>query len=301
MVDRKAPFPGECEAVLPGIRKILAPNPSPLTQNGTNTYILGSGDVAVIDPGPAIPTHLDAIMAALAPGERVSHIVVTHAHLDHSGLASLLAKVSGAPVFGFGTAISGRSDTMIRLANSGAISGGEGLDHDFNPDVTLAHGARLAADSWALEAIHTPGHLGGHLCYASGNILFSGDHVMGWSTSLVSPPDGDMTQYMASIARLAKRSWTVMLPGHGDPIHSPAQRIHDLIAHRRAREAAILDALRSGIHEIDALTRQVYADLADILVPAAQRNVLAHLIDLEARNLVYATTDPSQTVVYAPR
>ena len=301
MTDRQADPYGECVTLSPGIRRILAPNPSPMTQNGTNTYILGTGDVAVIDPGPAIATHLDAIMAALSAGERISHILVTHAHLDHSGLARGLADVSGAPVFAYGGALSGRSAAMTRLAALGLVGGGEGLDLAFAPDVILTDSARVKGDGWAVDVVHTPGHLGGHLCFASENVLFSGDHVMGWSTSLVSPPDGDMTDYMASLDLLAQRRWDSFLPAHGDPVADPSQRINDLIAHRRSREAALLRALGAGALDIGTLTRRLYADLAEGLLPAAQRNVFAHLIDLETRNLVRATPGVRETAIFTCR
>ena len=276
----------------PKIRSVLAPNPSPMTQNGTNTYILGFGRVGVIDPGPAIAAHHVAIMATLLPGESISHIFVTHAHLDHSGLAARLSQVTGAQVHAFGAADTGRSATMQRYAARMDIGGGEGLDHAFRPDVILADGDHVVGDSWEVEAIHTPGHMGNHLCYAAGDTLFSGDHVMGWSTSLISPPDGDMADYMGSLQKLAVRQWALFLPGHGAAVTNPAQRLIDLITHRRAREAAILAALGDSRGEggsrtdITRLTKMVYPDLSAVLTPAARRNVLAHLIDLEGRNLI---------------
>lgn len=301
MTDEGAPEPGKCVVLQAGIRRILAPNPSMMTKDGTNTYIFGTGEVAIIDPGPPIGAHLDAILAGLAQGERVSHIFVTHAHLDHSGLAPKLARATGAAVHAFGTALSGRSAVMTRLASQTTTNGGEGLDHGFVPDHCLVHGAVIAADSWALEAIHTPGHLGGHVSFASDAVLFSGDHVMGWSTSLISPPDGDMTDYLASLAILARRRWDTMLPAHGDPVTNPAQRIADLIAHRQDREAAIMAAMRAGAQNIAALTSAVYRDLAPTLVPAARRNMLAHLIDLEQRNLVQATPFAGENATFTPR
>lgn len=274
------------------IRSVLAPNPSMMTQKGTNTYILGAGKVAVIDPGPALATHKRALMAALSAHETVSHIFVTHTHLDHSGLAADLARSTGAKVHAFGTALAGRSATMQHLALGMDIGGGEGLDHTFKPDKILADGDRVAAESWQIEAIHTPGHLGNHLCFAAGDTLLSGDHVMGWSTSLISPPDGDMTDYMASLQKLAARPWAMFLPGHGPAVTDPAGRLADLIRHRRLREAALLDTLGKGPSNIDKMTAAVYPDLAPALIPAARRNVLAHLIDLESRNLITAHPAP---------
>lgn len=270
------------------IRCILAPNPSMMTQNGTNTYLLGSGKVAVIDPGPAIESHGKAILAALLPTETISHIFVTHSHLDHSGLARGLANCTGAPIHGFGDAKAGRSDAMQDLALQMAIGGGEGVDHDFLPDICLGDGDQVSDADWSIAALHTPGHFGNHLCFASGDVLFSGDHVMGWSTSLISPPDGDMTDYMASLRKLALREWDRFLPGHGSPVMDPALRLADLIVHRERREAALLSAVGAGVTNIEGLTRAVYPDLAANLIRAAERNILAHLIDLQGRNEIIA-------------
>jgi glyoxylase-like metal-dependent hydrolase (beta-lactamase superfamily II) len=274
----------------PPIRCLLAPNPSALTGAGTNTWLVGSTGLAVIDPGPDDPVHLAAILAAVGTGQRIERIIVTHAHLDHSALAPRLAARTGAPVHAFGTATSGRSDVMARLAPT-LPDHGEGLDQAFSPDVTLADGETVAGPDWSLRAIHTPGHLGGHLCLALGDALFSGDHVMGWSTSVVSPPDGDMGAYMASLHRLTDRSWTRFLPGHGATITEPDQRLAKLIAHRKGREAQILAALAEGPARISDLTSRIYTDIPAHLHAAAARNVLAHLIDLAVRNRVTAAPD----------
>lgn len=285
----------------PGLRRVVAPNPSPLTHRGTNTWILGQGRVAVIDPGPAIPAHLAAILAALAPGEVVSHILVTHAHADHSPLARDLSAATGAPVLGFGPALAGRSAVMQRLASAGLAGGGEGLDAGFVPDAVLTDGALVAGDGWQVQAIHTPGHFAGHMSFAWGDRLFSGDLVMGWSTSLVSPPDGDMGDYMASLARLSARPWRRFYPGHGDAVTDPAARLADLIAHRRAREAAILAALSDGPLHLAPLTRRVYADTPAALHPAAARNAFAHLIDLATRGRVTAEPALSPDALFTGR
>jgi glyoxylase-like metal-dependent hydrolase (beta-lactamase superfamily II) len=287
------------EEALPRIRCVLAPNSSMMTQTGTNTYIVGSGRVAVIDPGPAIAAHQAAILAALSPGESISNIFVTHAHLDHSGLAASLASATDAAIYGFGPAGAGRSVTMRRLADKLPISGSEGVDHGFQPDISMADGDYVDGENWRLTALHTPGHMGNHLCFAVEDLLFSGDHVMGWSTSLVSPPDGDMTDYMASLAKLQARQWRRFLPGHGDPIRNPERRLIDLLAHRHAREAALLVALADGATDIATLTSVVYPDLAVPLIPAAYRNILAHLIDLEGRNLIRATPYPLPDAMFA--
>ncbi len=285
----ESPGPGRPE---PGLRLLRAPNPGPMTHTGTNTYILGEGRVAVIDPGPALPAHLAAILAALAPGETVSHILVTHSHADHSPLARPLAEATGAPVLAFGDAAAGRSARMAGLALEAALGGGEGIDAAFLPDLTLADGALVEGAGWTLRAIHTPGHIGNHLCLAWGDRVFSGDHVMGWATSLVSPPDGDMGAYMQSLDRLAAERAARLYPGHGDPVADPAARIAALAAHRREREAQILSTLAAGPADAPALAARIYQDTPSALLPAATRNVLAHLVDLMDRNLVLSDSPP---------
>ncbi len=271
----------------PPVRLLRAPNPSPLTGSGTNTWLVGATDLAVIDPGPDDPAHLAAILAAVRPGQRISHVIVTHAHRDHSALAPRLAAASGAPTFAFGGATDGRSEVMSRLAET-LPTQGEGLDTGFVPDNRLTDGATLTGPDWTLSALHTPGHLGGHLCLALGSQLFSGDHVMGWSTSIVSPPDGDMGAYMSSLDRVRGGNWSRFLPGHGDPVEDPARRVEELVAHRRQRESQILQGLAEGPMRIPPLTARIYQDIPGHLLPAAERNVLAHLIDLATRNLVSA-------------
>lgn len=280
------------------IRRVLAANPSPMTGSGTNTWVVGQGDVAVIDPGPDLDSHLSAILAALAPDERVSHIIVTHAHADHSALAPRLARATGAPVLGFGAADAGRSPAMQALAASGLAGGGEGVDAGFAPDVRLADGDTVAGGTWRLQVLHTPGHFAGHLSLALDDVLFSGDHVMGWAPSLISPPDGDMGAYMASLARLQQRRWSRFLPGHGDAVETPEARLAALVAHRRGREAAILAALSGAALSLPDLVARVYADTPRALHPAAARNALAHLADLAARGLVTAVPQLSPAAIF---
>ena len=280
------------------VRSVLAPNPSVMTGAGTNTYILGEGRVAVIDPGPAIDNHLEAILAALHPHESISHIFVTHAHLDHSALAAALSRVTNALIHAFGSAMTGRSTRMQTLASRLKIGGGEGVDHAFCPDICLPDGATVYGETWRVEAMHTPGHMGNHLCFAAQDTLFSGDHVMGWSSTLISPPDGDKADYMASLQKLATRKWHRFLPGHGNAIEDPAQRLADLAAHRIGRDAALMAALGQGASGIAQLARVVYVDLDLALLPAAHRNVLAHLIDLEARKLITASPYPNFDAVF---
>lgn len=282
----------------PPIRQILAPNPSPLTGRGTNTWIVGATDLAVIDPGPDLASHLAAILEAVGPGQRIAHIIVTHPHLDHSALAPRLATLTGAPVHAFGSATDGRSPVMTAFAAT-LTGSGEGLDHAFRQDRVLADGDSVTGSDWSLAAIHTPGHLGSHLCLALGDTLFSGDHVMGWSTTVVSPPDGDMAAYMQSLSRLAAGRWSRFLPGHGDPVADPAARLAELTAHRRQRETQILRALEAGPAATAQLTERIYTEIPRHLLPAAQRNVLAHLIDLWSRNLVAASPDLSPDAEFA--
>ena len=284
--DNFDPEIGLAETLEPGLRRIVAPNPSPMTYRGTNTYLLGETDVAVIDPGPDSPAHLEAILAAIQPGQRISHIIVTHTHLDHSPLARPLAARTGAEVWAFGNATAGRSPVMQGLAEAGLMGGGEGVDHGFRPDHSLADGDMLEGNGWALEVLHTPGHIGNHLCLAWGDACLTADHVMGWATSLVSPPDGDLTDFMASCEKLGARNWRVFYPGHGAPVSDPNARLDWLVAHRRAREASILKALNAGPATAEDLARVIYTETPAALLGAATRNVLAHLVDLTGRGRV---------------
>ncbi|SHE42674.1 Glyoxylase, beta-lactamase superfamily II [Ruegeria intermedia] len=284
--DEFDPQPGLPVQLQPGLRRILAPNPSPMTHRGTNTYLLGSRDVAVIDPGPLDDSHLRAILDALAPDQRISHIIVTHSHLDHSPLAAPLAKRTGAPILAFGGPEAGRSTVMARLAAQGMAGGGEGIDAAFRPDIELADQDRIEGDGWALEVIHTPGHLGNHIALGWNDVCFTADHVMGWASSLVSPPDGDLTDFMASCHKLRARSWSVFHAGHGAPITDPACRLDWLIGHRQAREAQILDTLSQAPGTARDLARRIYSDTPSALLPAAERNVFAHLVDLTGKQRV---------------
>ncbi len=287
------PLPGQVAVLTPGLRRILAPNPSPMTYRGTNTYLLGDEDIAVIDPGPLSDAHMQAIVDALKPGQRISHIFVTHTHLDHSPLAAPLASRTGAPVLAFGGPQAGRSEVMTELAQNGLAGGGEGIDADFRPDIELEDGERVAAEGWQLEVIHTPGHLGNHIALAWGDVCFTADHVMGWASSLVSPPDGDLTDFMAACRRLRAREWSVFHPGHGAPITNPAKRLDWLIDHRLQRESQILDALENGPETAQQLAQRIYIETPAALLPAAERNVFAHLVDLTGRSRVAPLGDLS--------
>lgn len=269
----------------PGLRRVLAPNPSPMTFRGTNTYLLGRTEIAVIDPGPDDPAHLEAILGALTRGQRITAILVTHSHLDHSPLARPLAQATGAPVLAAGPSDWGRRPAMQALAEAGVVGGGEGVDLAFRPDRRIGEGDTVSGDGWTVEVMHTPGHMANHLAFAWNRALFSGDLVMGWATSLISPPDGDLTAFMTSVARLGARGDRVHYPGHGDPVADPAARCAELLAHRRTREAQIREAL-AGLEAASAaeLAARIYTDVPRALLPAAERNVLAHLIDLAERN-----------------
>ncbi len=272
------------EEIESGIRRIRAGNAGPLTGTGTNSYLIEAGGaLSVIDPGPEDPAHLAALIAAIG-GRPLARILVTHAHRDHSPLARPLAEATGAPVLAFGPATAGRSAVMQELARSGLTGGGEGVDSDFRPDRALNDGDRAGP----FEVIHTPGHMGGHICLALGEVIFTGDHVMDWATTLVSPPEGDLTDFMASCAGLRTRPARVFYPGHGEPVLDPAGRIDWIVAHRRERETQIRAALRAGGGTVAEMTREIYTDVAPHLWPAAERNVFAHLIDLCQRQLAHA-------------
>ncbi len=261
-----------------GLARIIAPNPGPFTAGGTNTWLLGRGELCVIDPGPRDSRHLGALLDAIG-GRRVAAIVVTHAHDDHSGLAPSLAGATGAPVLAFGDARAGLREDL------GWAGNGWGVDQDFRPDRTLAHGASIAGDGWRLWALHTPGHMGNHLCLDDGARLWTGDHAMGWATSLVSPPEGDMGDYMNSLRALLALGPRRLLPGHGDPVVDGAARLRNLLAHREAREAEVLRALEAGPTTAEAPAERLYAGLAAPLRRAAGRNVLAHLLALARQGL----------------
>ncbi len=282
-ISPEKPVAGQVQTLAPGIRCILAPNPSPMTYWGTNTYLVGTGSVAVIDPGPALPAHQNAILAALQPGETISHILVTHAHVDHSPLARPLAQATGAPVLAYGDALAGRSDVMRDLVARGLSTGGEGVDRGFAPDITLADNDVVSGQDWSLTALWTPGHMANHLSFDMQGHVFTGDHVMGWASSLVSPPDGDLTEFMATCDRFLARDDHSYYPGHGAVIPDPAARMRWLIDHRLGREANLLAALADHPATIPALTRRLYADTPPALLPAAERNVFAHMIDLVGR------------------
>lgn len=268
---------GRVERLGNRIRRVLAPNPSPFTYTGTQTYIIGAGEVAVIDPGPDLPDHVEALISALA-GERVAAILCTHTHRDHSPASRPLAAATGAPIVGCAPLV---------LEDEGPRAD-ESFDRDYRPDRILADGERIAAQGWTIEAVATPGHTSNHLCLAlvEQGALFTGDHVMGWSTSVVAPPDGDMADYMASLERLLERGDRLYYPAHGPAVEDPHAHVRRLIEHRWRRERQILGHLGIGEGRIAAMVEAMYADIDPRLFPAAGRSVLAHLVDLERRGQV---------------
>jgi glyoxylase-like metal-dependent hydrolase (beta-lactamase superfamily II) len=282
-------IPGVVDDVVPGVRRVLVDNPGPFTFKGTVSYIIGRGRVAIIDPGPVDAAHTAALLDAVR-GETVTHIIVTHTHRDHSPGAAPLRAVTGAPTYGEGPH---RSARPLFTGETKRLDAGG--DADFVPDQRVADGDVIAGDGWALEAIATPGHTANHMAFAlkGTNVLFSGDHVMGWSTSIVAPPDGSMSDYMASLDRLAARAETVYLAGHGDVIRDAPDFVARYIAHRRGREASILHCLGEGEADIPSLVRAIYTGLDPRLVGAAALSTLAHLEDLTARGLVVTNGVPS--------
>lgn len=270
----------------PLVRRLLARNPSPFTFTGTGTFVVGPGGpgsrVAVIDPGPADPAHLDALLAGLA-GETVSHIVVTHTHMDHSPAAPALKAATGAEIVGCAPLV---------LSDDGPRADA-GFDPSYTPDRVLAEGESVSGPGWTLEALATPGHTSNHLCFAlhEEKALFTGDHVMGWSTTVVAPPDGDMAAYMGSLRKLLGRNDAIYHPTHGEPVTDPQRFVRGLITHRKQRETQISKLLGEGPHTIPALVAVMYAQVDPRLHGAAGRSVLAHLIDLAARGIVVADGD----------
>ena len=272
---------GTPQQLEPLVARVLAPNASPYTYTGTQTYLVGTDDLAVIDPGPVDDGHLAALLSALA-GRAVRAIVITHHHRDHSPGAPALQAATGAPIVGA---------APFALSDDGPRADAA-FDAAYAPDRVLAEGEGVGGDGWTVTALATPGHTSNHLAFLlpeaqeGTGALFSGDHVMGWSTSVVSPPDGDMAQYMASLEKLIGRDERVYYPGHGDPIDNPQRLVRGMLGHRKQREGQILRRLREAPRTIPELVATMYAGLDPRLFPAAERSVLAHLIDLRTRALV---------------
>jgi len=274
--------PGRVDEVVPGVRRLLANNPSPFTFKGTLSYIIGKGQVAIVDPGPDDAAHVAALLATVR-GETVRHIFITHTHRDHSPAAARVKAATGAKTYAQGPH---RPARPLNIGEAKRLDAS--ADQDFVPDVTLADGEVVAGPGFSIEAVATPGHTANHMAYAfkEANILFAGDHVMGWSTSIVAPPDGAMSDYMASLEKLARRPEPLYLPGHGDVVKDAPNFVRHYIRHRLGREESILHRLAKGEADIPTLVRAIYIGLDPRLTSAAGLSVLAHLEDLVARGIV---------------
>jgi glyoxylase-like metal-dependent hydrolase (beta-lactamase superfamily II) len=274
--------PGRVDEPMPGVRRLLCNNPSPFTFKGTVSYIVGRGKVAIIDPGPEDPAHSGALLDAVR-GETVTHIFVTHTHRDHSPGVPAIKAATGALVLAEGPH---RAARALHVGDGPRLESSN--DTDFRPDRALADGEVVSGAGWTLEAVTTPGHTANHTAYAfkENNMLFSGDHVMAWSTPVVAPPDGSMGDYMASLQKLSKRSEPIYFPGHGPAVTNAPRFVAAYILHRKAREASILNRLQKGESDIPSLVTGIYANLDPRLLKAAGMSVLAHLEDLVARGAV---------------
>lgn len=278
-------------AVSPLVRRVVADNPSGFTYHGTGTYIVGRGAVAVIDAGPADPRHVAAILAA-TKNETITHQLVTHTHSDHSPAAALLKDATGAKTWAFGPHGSGRAEGDVVVE--------EGGDMAFRPDHKVRHGDVIEGEGWTVDCVFTPGHTSNHMCFAlrEEKALFSGDHVMGWSTTVVSPPDGDMAAYMRSLRMLLERDDALYYPTHGPAITEPATHVRELIAHRENREAQILACVGQGVATIPEMVETMYAAVDRSLHPAARQSVLAHVIHMVETRRLACDGPPSRTSVY---
>ncbi|MBY4592317.1 MULTISPECIES: MBL fold metallo-hydrolase [Rhizobium] len=288
------PAYGQAVPVASGVERVTVNNPGPFTFFGTNSYIVGSSSVAVIDPGPEDEAHFQALMAALA-GRAVTHIFVSHTHRDHSPLARRLQAATGAVTVGQGP------HRPARPLRDGEINPfAESSDLSFVPDITLSDGETLSGDGWALTAVLTPGHTANHAAFAleGQDILFTGDHVMAWSTSIVAPPDGSMADYMASLERLIARDDRLLLPGHGGPVTEPAGFLKALKAHRLGREQAVLARVQAGDTQIAEMVKVIYRDTDPKLHGAAALSVLAHIENLMERGEIAADGPPSLAATY---
>jgi hydroxyacylglutathione hydrolase len=286
--------PGIVEEVAPGVRRIMANNPGPFTFKGTISYIVGKGNVAIFDPGPDDAAHIAALRAAVR-GETVSAIFVTHTHRDHSPAVPAIKAVTGATVYGEGPH---RAARPLHIGEHNPLDAS--ADRDFRPDVALKDGEIVAGEGWTIEAVATPGHTANHMAYAlqEQNLLFAGDHVMAWATSIVAPPDGAMADYMSSLRKLKGRGETLYLPGHGPAIKDAPRFVNSYILHREAREASILHRLAKGETDIPSIVRAIYIGIDPRLTGAAGLSVLAHLEDLVTRGLAETDGTPAIDGVY---
>ncbi len=282
-------IPGHATEVAPGVRAVVANNPGPFTFRGTVSYIIGQGNVAILDPGPDDDAHIAALLDAVR-GEDVTHIFVTHTHRDHSPAVSKIKAATGATVYAEGPH---RLARPLHVGEIGRLDAS--ADLDFRPDFALADGSVVTGNGWTIEALTTPGHTANHMAYAlkEADLIFSGDHVMAWSTSIVAPPDGAMSDYMTSLEKLARRTEPIYLPGHGGAVRDAPRFVQGYIRHRHGREASILRRLEKGAADIPTLVRAIYIGLDPRLVGAATLSVLAHMEDLVARGLVATDGEPS--------
>jgi len=286
--------PGRVRELAPNVRAVVANNPGPFTFKGTMSYIVGRGKVAILDPGPDDDAHIAALLAAVR-GETVTHIFVTHTHRDHSPAVPKVKAATGAKVFAQGPH---RLARPLHIGETRRLDAS--ADMDFRPDVALADGEAVSGDGWTLEAVTTPGHTANHMAFAfkEADLLFAGDHVMGWSTTIVAPPDGAMSDYMASLHKLAARPEPLYLAGHGAPVRDAPRYVRYLIRHRAAREASIRHRLGKGAADIPTVVKAVYIGLDPRLIGAAALSVLAHLEDLVARGVVATDGPPSIAGTY---
>ncbi len=284
---------GEARQLSPLVRRVVARNPGKLTFKGTNSYIVGKGQVAIIDPGPDDPEHLAALLAATR-GETVTHILITHTHKDHSPLAAALKAETGAVTYAFPPITERRGDATA------SPTGSPFVDRDFVPDHCLKDGQIVTGTGWTLEAIHTPGHAPDHLCFAlkEENTLFSGDHVMGWNTSVIAPPEGNLGDYLDSLEKLLARNDRIYWPAHGGRITAPQRWVKAYLMHRKMRENQILDCLREGPMAIETIVSRLYPNLAPELIPAATLSVRAHLAHLVEKGVVGPMTPQSSSSPY---
>ncbi|MBE09520.1 MAG: MBL fold metallo-hydrolase [Rhodospirillaceae bacterium] len=280
---------GVVDQVSPLIRRVICNNPGGFTFHGTGTYIIGQGEVAVIDPGPLDDDHIAALERAVQ-GETVTHILITHTHRDHSPAAAPFKKLTGAPTYGYGPHGGDRGGPKVE----------EGGDYEFVPDHVIKDGDVIEGKGWTFEAIHTPGHTSNHICFAlrEENAIFTGDHVMGWSTSVISPPDGNMSDYMSSLRKILTREEEIYWPTHGPAITGPKAHVEAFITHRSGREDAILECIRDGRNTIPAMVEVMYADVDKRLHRAAGRSVFAHLLHMAETGRVTADGKPSPESAY---
>jgi glyoxylase-like metal-dependent hydrolase (beta-lactamase superfamily II) len=286
--------PDTVDQPVSGVRRVMANNPGPFTFKGTLSYIIGRGKVAIVDPGPDDERHIGALLDAVR-GETVTHIFVTHTHRDHSPAVPAIKHATGATVYAEGPH---RAARPLHIGEHNRLD--TSADHDFRADVALRDGEMVTGDGWAIEAVATPGHTANHMCYAlrDKDILFAGDHVMAWATSIVAPPDGAMSDYMASLHKLAGRGETLYFPGHGPAILDAPRFVNYYIEHRRAREQSILHRLAKGAADIPTLVRAIYIGLDPRLTGAAGLSVLAHLEDMVVRGAVATEGAPSVDGIY---